>query len=439
MLGEENMEKIIIPKEESPNLQKIMRDFCLAKQAVYNYDSKTFARKVGNFERNIKYLVIADIPSRPSGGKGRGKFMPKTKEIYIFVDDPATKFSSRELQTLIHELNHAWNYEEGKQLNIFSLPINDDDYKKYLCLMETLNEAETQLLCSDKLKEEDIRSSRRGEFSGAYRMFEESIFKTLCIICNQNGTQFLRSIDGMNVIEIISYISKKTGCSIEETKSYIDTLGLLHYSIEDSFSAFDKEHIIPILKKSIQIFDEQQSESDRDSAIQNLLNDWLDKSIQIKEYIPEYQKIYQLSRKFIDNISIYSKDEKQMALLKFEAIQDILNKNIVSALYLVASAIDSDRSQDIIESHPNLKVVEHEEYDKTNANVEFGKIDSHDLITNTEFQFSWDYRQENEVQKSLKGKNLFSRVTTSALNKVKNFIHQHITINEEKGDETRVK
>lgn len=28
------MEKIIIPKEESPNLQKIMRDFCLTKQYV---------------------------------------------------------------------------------------------------------------------------------------------------------------------------------------------------------------------------------------------------------------------------------------------------------------------------------------------------------------------------------------------------------------------
>lgn len=431
------MEKIIIPKEESPNLQKIMRDFCLAKQVVYNYDSKTFAKKVENFERNIKNMVIADIPSRPSGGKGTGQFRPKDKAIYIFVNQPATKFSSKELQVVIHELNHAWNYEEEKRLNIFPLPIYEEDKKKYLCLMETLNEAESQLLCSDKLKEEDIRSLRRGEFNGAYSLFEESIFKTLCIICNQNGTEFLRDIDGMNVIEIISYISQKTGYSIEETKNYIDTLGLLHYTIEDSFGAFDSEYNIPILKEAIQIFNEEQSESDRDSAIQKLLNDWLNKSIQIKEYIPEYQEIYQLSRKFIDGISTYSKEEKQMALLKFEVIQDILNKKIVSPFYLVASSIDSDRPQDIIESHPNLKVVEHEEYDKTNsnANVEFRIIDSPDLITNTEFKFSWDYRQENEVQKSLKGKNLFSRVTTSALSNVKNFISQHLVKDAKKGDE----
>ena len=435
------MEKIIIPKEESPNLQKIMRDFCLAKQAVYNYDSKTFERKVENFERNIKHLVIVIgyIPSKSSRRKLRGQFKSQTKELFIFVDHQATKFSIYDLLTVNHELNHAWNYEEGKRLNIFSLPINDDDFKKYSCLMETLNEAEAQLLHSYKLEEEYTRNLSGGKFSGAYRMFEESIFKTLCIICNQNGTEFLRSIDGMNVTEIISYISQKTGYSLEETKSYIDTLGLLHYTIEDSFRAFEHEHSMPILKKAIQIFNEQQSESDRDSAIQNLLNDWLNKSIQIKEYIPEYQKVYQLSRKFIDNISTYSKEEKQMALLKFEAIQDILNKYIVSSFYLVASAIDSDRPQDIIESHPNLKVVEHEEYDKTNPNaiVEFGRIDSNDLITNTEFQFSWDYRQKNEVQKSLKGKNLFSRVTTSSLNKVKNFIHQHITINAKKGDEIR--
>lgn len=173
-------------------------------------------------------------------------------------------------------------------------------------------------------------------------------------ICNQNGTEFLRNIDGMNVIEIISYISQKTGYSIEETKNYIDTLGLLHYTIEDSFGAFDTEHNTPILKETIQIFNEQQSKS--------------------------------------------------------------------------------DRPQDIIALHPNLKVVEHEEYDKTNhnASVEFGIIDSPDLITNTEFQFSWDYRQENEVQKSLKGKNLFSRVTTSALSNARNFICQHLVKYEKK-------
>ena len=51
------MKKIVIPKEESPNLQTLMINFCLAKQAIYNYDLETYEKKVKNFEENIKSLV----------------------------------------------------------------------------------------------------------------------------------------------------------------------------------------------------------------------------------------------------------------------------------------------------------------------------------------------------------------------------------------------
>lgn len=433
------METIVIPKGESPNLQKMMKDFCLAKQAVYNYDTKTFAKKVDNFERNIKSLVIVDESSQTPNEHTKGKFIRRDGKVLIYIKSPTAQFSISDLQTIVHELNHAWNYEEGKRGNIIPIPTTDSDYKKYSNIMEALNEAETQILFSDKLKKEDISyNSIYGEFCGAYKIFEESIFDTLCIICNQNGLEFLRNIDGMDINELISYVSKRTGYSIEETTQYIDCLGLLHYTIKDGYIEFDNTHNMPILEKATQIV-RQQSKGNETSSLQELLDNWLSESIQIKDYVPEYQEIYELSKKFIEGIHIYSEEERQINLLKFETIQDRINEKLISTYYLIANYIDSTNLQNILELNPNLKAVEHEEYVKTNPNVsfEFGRINSPDLIASTEFEFSWDFRQENEVKKSLKGKSLFSNVTTSFLSNIRSSFQHHLNLNREKGDEQK--
>ena len=345
------------------------------------------------------------------------------------MDSPINNFSNINIKYIIHELNHAWNYEKGKRCNIFLLPIKFSDYKKYLYIMETINEAETQILCSEPLKRADITyDSKLGEFSGNYRIFEESIFKTLCIICNQNGIEFLRSIEGMDINQLISYISQKTGYSISETTNYLDKLGLLHYTVQNSYNKFYSEHTAPFLEEVIKVFIKEPDKSCRDLNLQNMIDDWLNKAIQIKEYIPEYQSIYEHSKEFISGINRYSKKDKQMALLKFENIQDTLNPKIISSFYKVAKVIDNNKHTNILKTYPNLKVVEHEESNNPNFNAvfELGKINSPDLIPNTEFQFSWTYRQENEVQKSLKGKKIFSRVTISSLRNIRKFLEQDL-------------
>lgn len=436
------MKKILRTKEESPNLQKIMRDFCAAKQAVYNYDAETFAKKVKNFEDNITNCLII-YKKEEEGIEITGTFDSEKKRVIVISDSSKMQFSSIEMQRMTHELNHAWNYVYGKRVNIIVLPKESDAYKKYLCIMEALNEAETQVLCSDELKNQDpAHKSGFREFS-CYHLFEESIFKTLCVICNQNGIEFLRSIDGMDVNELISYISERTGYSLEETSNYLEQLGLLHSTVMSSYNKFPQEYSDPVQKelKKILAMKRLKIDSDKDpiSEGKKILQNWINGPRKVKEYIPEYQEIYELSKKFIEGTQ-YGEKDKSVIQLKFQAMQDVINEKIIEDFREMAELFwRDDMPQNILEAFPNLRAVEHDEYDKTNPDTkfEFGRIQSPELIECIEFQYPWSYKQKNKVQESIEGQNLFARVTASSVNKARNFIQRHLNITQEKEGESK--
>lgn len=378
-----------------------------------------------NFEDNITNCLL--IYKEEKGTRTVGTYDSGKKRIIVSSDSATIEFSSVEMQRIIHELNHAWNYEYGKRCNIIVLPKEKDAEKKYLCIMEALNEAENQMMCSEELKKQNPKYKLGfREFNG-YHLFEESIFNTLCVLCNQNGIEFLRSIDGMNVNELISYISEKTGYSFEETSNYIEKLGVLHNTVISSFNKFTQAYSNPIQKELMQILAMKNLKINSDkspiSEGKKILQDWINGSRQVKDDMPEYQEIYELSKKFIEG-TLYGKKDKSTIQLKFEAMQDVINEKIIEDFSQMLGLFwRDDMPQNILEEFPNLRAIEHNEYDRENADAkfEFGSVQSTDLIKYEEFQYPWSYRQKNRVQESIEGKSLFARVTASSLEKARNF------------------
>ena len=112
------MKKNIIYREESPNLKKVMEEFCKAKQAIYQYNAEEYQQKVKNFYNNVQSIqflkpTLLSTAMRQIGGFARrnGNIILRTNR---FKD--RNRLDSDTMQVLIHELNHAWNYEKGKRL-----------------------------------------------------------------------------------------------------------------------------------------------------------------------------------------------------------------------------------------------------------------------------------------------------------------------------------
>lgn len=276
------MKKNIIYRDESPNLKKVMEDFCKAKQAIYQYSPEEYEQKVKNFYENVQSiqfiqttLLSAAIGQGGGFARKKGNIVLRTKESNF---KGRHRLSSHDMQVLIHELNHAWNYEKNKRLGIISKPLTKSRIMKYIYIMEAINEAEAQLLCSEDLKRGEFFNPHRdskyipdeNEFFG-YGIEESSIFQMLCTVCNQSGSDFLKSIEGMTVEGIISHISTRTGCSIDDTTKYFDKFAELTLNARKEKGKITSKIAKAELKQNLKYV--RMSKEEKEEFIENIDKD----------------------------------------------------------------------------------------------------------------------------------------------------------------------
>ena len=61
--------------------------------------------------------------------------------------------------------------------------------------------------------------------------------------------------------------------------------------------------------------------------------------------------------------------------------------------------------------------VHHNDYDRENVNSKFifGRLDLPELFKFSRYEHTWDEKEENAIQKSIKKQSLFSKITLSLL------------------------
>ncbi len=279
------MKKKIIYREESPNLKKVMEDFCKAKQSIYQYSPEEYEQKVKNFYENVQSiqflqttLLSAAIGQGGGFARKKGNIVLRTKESDY---KGRNRLDSHTMQVLIHELNHAWNYEKNKRLGIISKPLTKSRIMKYMYIMEAINEAEAQLLCSEDLKFGASGDRKyipdEKEFLG-YGIEETSIFQMLCTVCNQTGFDFLKSIEGMTIEGIISHISTRTGCSIDDTTQYFEKFAELSLNARKEKGKITSKIAKAELKRSLKYA--RMSKEEKEEFIENLdADDTMDQTL----------------------------------------------------------------------------------------------------------------------------------------------------------------
>ena len=97
----------------SDGMQGLMNDFLEAKRSFYGWDEDTFNRKADNFKKNIKKVTFKP---NARGGNVKGVYMPTKSKLVLGMDGDS--ISSQETNIVVHELNHAFNHEPGKRINL---------------------------------------------------------------------------------------------------------------------------------------------------------------------------------------------------------------------------------------------------------------------------------------------------------------------------------
>lgn len=351
----------------SPGFKQLLFDFCKAKQAVYNYSPEEFNKKVENFFGNIDKMIF--ITSNNPLRIFRGMYKPNKKEI-VLKFNPNEEFTSEQMQTIIHELNHAWNCEP-KRRGIFLRPIkelkkrikNPLDFK---LMDEVINEAEVQILLSQQLKSKVTnRDNTDGRFNGYVQ--HEPIFEVLCILCNQTGVEFLRDIEGKDILGIISHISNKTKIPEDEVTIKFQEIATLISKMNYNMDRYNHKNAMNFLKSTL--FKKEEV------VFAN-----------IEDYVTEFPEIYRILKDAI-NKSGYSDEDKKKIMLKFEAAHERHASNIIGH--------DEDKE----------KLITYIKYDKNNpdAKFDFGKIESDDLISSGEYDFVFKEEKETFLKRILRG------------------------------------
>ena len=360
------MKKKEVDTLNSPGFKKILFDFCKAKQAVYNYTPEEFNKKVVIFFNNINKITFK--PTKNPFKIFSGLYKPNKKEIVLKFQSEQ-EFTSEQIQCLLHELNHAWNYIDKKRVGIIPKPIkqlnNPLDFK---LIDEILNEAETQVLVSDSLKCQSNKNTNTNAYFHGYKKFEP-MFEILCILCNQNGLDFLRSIEGKDIFGIISHISSKMRISEKDVNRKFQEITALISKMNYNIAKYNHKNAIKFLKS--------QFTKEQDFEFAN-----------IEEYVKEPQEIYQIFKEAIEK-SGYDEEEKQKIMLKFEFAYDKMLDNLLEN--------DSDKE----------KVISQAEFDRNNPNArfDFGKIDSEELISSGNYEFVFKTKKESIFSRLLRRKN----------------------------------
>ena len=332
------MKKREVDIQNSPELKKFLIDFCNAKMAIYRYSKKEFNQKVENFFKNIKKINFA--PKKSLRGC-KGTYNYRKKELCLYSEN-LNELSEEEILALVHELNHAWNFEPNKRHGIIPKTGIRSKLKNLLDFKiweETINEAETQALCSSQLRKTKEESSEENTFNGYIE--EESLFEMLCIICNQTGMDFLKDIEGQDILGIIKHISNQSKVPEEEVNNTIQNIAAIYTRLKTNVNKFN-------LKLSLNLM--SAFRKSQDLNIMDILPEM---------NIKEGQQIYETLKSFIKN-SGYNSKEKELISLKFEALQD----------RMALRFFEFEELQD--------KFISHEEYDKNNPDSKFNfdKIES---------------------------------------------------------------
>lgn len=275
----------------SEGMQGLMNDFLEAKRSFYGWETQIFKQKADNFRGNIKKVKFQH--SRFPGGyhPNKGK---------LLFDMPGD-ISGEDVRVVAHELNHVFNHEKGKRVNLISTSKMRSSRKKYEYISEIINEAETSVLFSQPGMEEvgnNPNNQNVRRFYG-YRTYE-SVFKTMCICNNQNAIQFLKGIEGVDINGLVEYFAEHSGHSFEEAKKYID-------SLSGKTTLLEKQKKLGIVTR--------------------------EKLPQIRNKMSAYQHIYNISREYIETSSIDDKARQEM-LERLSSIQSEIDDNILDSIGL---------------------------------------------------------------------------------------------------------
>ena len=198
----------------SEGMQILMDDFLQAKRSFYNWDDETFKQKSENFKSNVKKVKFR---SERRYSQSMGHYNYRNGKVVLDMD--GSDIRSFETRGIVHELNHAFNYEKGKRLNLLDGKNIRKSAQKYQALSEIINEAETQVLFDRSYNQALGRQEPEG-FSTYQDL--ETVFKTLCICTNQNAVQFLRGIEGKDLDEFVEDFAKNSGHTTVEAQKFID-------------------------------------------------------------------------------------------------------------------------------------------------------------------------------------------------------------------------
>ena len=209
-IGEKQVAKI------SEGMQGLMNDFLEAKRSFYGWDDETFRQKSENFHANVRKVKF-----RPQYHDVDHIGRYNCKNGTVVLDMEGTDVGSFHARGIAHELNHAFNYEKGKRMNLLDGKNLRKSAKKYNLLSEIINEAEAQVLFAREYSQA-LGKEIPEQFS-SYRDLEP-IFKTLCICTNQDAVGFLGNIEGKGLDEFVDYFAEASGHTKDEAWEYIDSI-----------------------------------------------------------------------------------------------------------------------------------------------------------------------------------------------------------------------
>ena len=104
--------KVEIKLRESDKLRDIVKQFCELKMEIYRYNLEDWTLRVENFLKNIEKVTF-NPNVRMHNPEKLGSYCATRKEIALYYAFETT-LSPETLQILLHELNHAWNYDPDK-------------------------------------------------------------------------------------------------------------------------------------------------------------------------------------------------------------------------------------------------------------------------------------------------------------------------------------
>lgn len=212
--------QIIERSDISPKIKCILEQFVKMKKAIYDIPENEFNIKVETILTSISDVKFkfGKQDNWNAGYDTSNKIVYLGKRIYEnFLDK---KVNNKDVLAIMHELSHAWDFEENSKTT--GIIRKTGDNKRYKYLNEAINEAKTNILTINALYDSKAGKVSETDFDG-YKLLQ-GVFDRLYTVTGMNRLEFLRTIEGKKIDYIASVLSKKTGKEIDESLQYINIL-----------------------------------------------------------------------------------------------------------------------------------------------------------------------------------------------------------------------